>query len=67
MHTLHMKECACNMLTDVKLLAHLTLRHMGMDMACMHEDSQFALSMADRAAELQTLICKETCMQPMAA
>ncbi len=53
---LHVKECACNMLTDVKMLAHLMLCHMGMDMACMHEDSQFPLIMADQAAK-QKLAC----------
>lgn len=64
-----MKECACNMLTDVKSLTHLRLCHMCMrvDMACMHEDSQVALSMADRAAEFKIVGCKEICMHPVAA
>ena len=35
---LHMKGYSVNMLTDVKSLAHL-LGHMGVGMACMHEDS----------------------------
>ncbi len=48
---LHVKECACNTLTDVKMLAHLMLCHMGMDMACMHADSQSSLSTAYQAAK----------------
>ena len=57
------------MLTDVKSLTHLRLCHMCMrvDMACMHEDSQVALSMADRAAEFKIVGCKEICMHPVAA
>jgi len=40
---------------------------MRVDMACMHEDSQVALSMADRAAEFKIVGCKEICMHPVAA
>ena len=47
---LHVKECACNTLIDVKCL-HILCCVMGMDMACMHEDSQFSSSTADQAAK----------------